>query len=223
MKIEVLLERIAKAKEKITKKEGTIAKKTARIPKVDEIDAYWLQEDIRRLHKEIEETKELIKKYEGMLEDERKKEEVFANEVPQALKDLEAQMIKEWDRSDKERRKFLREEYEELGYADFVKKHTYTGYNFMHETDEEIHNDNVKSARVFVLQFVNRVKDVTGEIKGWDDVYLTVGAYGFPTLNGVVYGEKGNARVESINAGGYNIQRLHVRVLVHAIHPKNCP
>ena len=86
----------------------------------------------------------------------------------------------------------------------------------MRKTDIEIHNSNVKAARAFVLQLVDRVKKVTGEITGWDNVYLTMGACGFPTLNGIVYGEKGNAVVESINAGGYNSQRLHIRVLVHA-------
>lgn len=217
MKIEVLMDRIQKAKDKIAKKENTIAKKTARIPKVDENDAYWLQEDIERLKGEIEDLKALIERYEAQLVEEQKKEETFIKDVPDALKDLEVQMIEEWDRSDKERQEFLHEEYKKLGYSEFVKKHTYTGYNFMHETEEEIHKDNVKSARAFVLQFVNRVKKVTGEITGWDNVYLTRGAHGFPTLNGVVYGKKGTARVESINAGGYNIQRLHVRVLVHEL------
>ena len=86
MKIETLIERIEKAKEKIAKKEGTIAKKEARIHKVDEWDASWLREDIDRLHKEIDDTKELIKKYEAQLKEERKKENVFVTEVPQTWK-----------------------------------------------------------------------------------------------------------------------------------------
>lgn len=216
MKIETLMERIEKAKEKIAKKERTIAKKEARIPKVDEWDASWLREDIDRLHKEIDDTKELIKKYEAQLKEERKKENVFVTEVPQALIDLEVRLIEEWDRYDKEKRERLCEEIKTLGYTDFIKKYSYAEHDFTRKTDIEIHHSNVKAARAFVLQLVDRVKKVTGEITGWDNVYLTMGAYGFPTLNGIVYGEKGNAVVESINAGGYNIQRLHVRVLVHA-------
>jgi hypothetical protein len=74
----------------------------------------------------------------------------------------------------------------------------------------------VRDARAFVLDLLNRTKEITGEITSWAGVHLTVGTNGFPVLNGYVEGKEGRALVESIYAGGYNIQRLHVRVLVKA-------
>ena len=66
-----------------------------------------------------------------------------------------------------------------------------------------------------ILDLIRRVKDITGEITDWSGIQATIGAQGFTVLNGYVIGKEGRARVESILAGGYNIQRLHVRVLVH--------
>ena len=232
MKIETLRERIAKANDKITKKEctiikkeGWIEKKTTKLEKTtDEHERYWLsceirnlESDIVRIKKEIEETKHTIEKYEKQLSGELEKEKMFINEVPEAMKDLESILIEKWDESDLNRRDYYREQYKELGYKDFIKKYRYSAYEFMHQTEKDFHKANEKDARTFILDLVNRVKDITGEITDWNGVHLTVGTNGFPVLNGFVIGKEGRAEVESIFAGGYNIQRLHVRVLVKSI------
>jgi hypothetical protein len=59
--------------------------------------------------------------------------------------------------------------------------------------------------------FVNRVKEITGLIN--DAKGLSIGDNG--EINGIVIGELGKAKVETISAGGYNIQCWHFRVLVH--------
>lgn len=63
------------------------------------------------------------------------------------------------------------------------------------------------------IDLLVRVYNVVGNIIDMSDIHI--GANG--SLNGVVVGEKGRARVETIGAGGYNIQRFHYRVLVKKI------
>lgn len=70
----------------------------------------------------------------------------------------------------------------------------------------------MKSAESLIMNLYSRIHAITGEVTDWDGIHYSGGA-----LNGVVYGKLGSVRVESILAGGYNIQRLHVRVLVHEI------
>lgn len=230
MKIETLKERIEKKEAQIEKKANTInkkydliVKKQAKAEKADEQDRRWLEfeietlkDDIKRLGNEIKEAQATLEKYKKQLEGEIEKEQQFIKEVPQQAKDMEKMLIEKWDESDMHRRQWYRDEAERLGYADFVKQYKYGAWEYRYATDEEIHNSNVKSARAFVLDLLNRTKEITGEIVSWSDVHLTVGTNGYPVLNGYVEGKEGRAVVESIYAGGYNIQRLHVRVLVKA-------
>lgn len=245
MKIETLKERIEKKEAQIEKKLNTISKKRKQIEKKkskvsalgydpdgdryqavdteDHNEVYWtmcdissLREDIKRNEREIEEAKATLEKYRAQLAGEIEKEQQFIKEVPAQAKDMEQMLIEKWDESDMHRRQWYRDEAERLGYADFVKQYKYGAWEYRYATDEEIHNSNVKSARAFVLDLLNRTKEITGEIVSWSDVHLTVGTNGYPVLNGYVEGKEGRAVVESIYAGGYNIQRLHVRVLVKA-------
>ena len=61
----------------------------------------------------------------------------------------------------------------------------------------------------------NRISAVVGEIT--DASHLSIGNQR-GELNGIVKGTKGSAKVETISAGGYNIQCFHYRVLVHKIN-----
>jgi hypothetical protein len=194
-------------------------------------EAYWLQcdidtliDDINRLTKEIPEIQKTIEKYQGQIAGEIAKESIFIKEVPEVMKKLEEQLVAEWDRWDIERRERLSKVYKEVGYKVFMKgtpekhfwdAHTHADYQFMSLTDEEIHNDNVKWARAEVLDLYRRVKDVTGEVTDWTGIGLEQGNM-LPVLTGVVVGKEGKASVETILAGGYNIQRLHIRTLVHS-------
>lgn len=209
---------VFKKAEQITKKQKALEKMDADSREARSImfDIKYLREDIKRNNDEIKECEATLAKYEAQLKGEQEKEATFINEVPETMKTLEAELITEWNRSDMERREWLRAERKELGYADFIKKHHHSGYEFTMKTDEEINKANTKDARIFVLDLLNRVKAITGEVTSWANINLTYGNT-FPVLNGFVEGKEGRAEVESILAGGYNIQRLHIRTLVKAI------
>ena len=61
---------------------------------------------------------------------------------------------------------------------------------------------------------IKRVNKVVGTIVG--SISLYVGVNG--ELNGVIEGVNGKCKIETIYAGGYNIQCLHYRVLVHKVN-----
>lgn len=188
-------------------------------------DIYWtycdiehLQADIIRGGKEIEETEQTLAKYEAQLTGEIAKEEILLNEIPEIFNSLRDELVAEWDRWDLERRADVKKAYRELGYKEFIKKgYTRADYEFMYKTEAKIHEENVQDAKILILDLYYRVKDITGEVTDWAGIETEVGTHGFTVLNGIVIGKEGRAKVESIYAGGYNIQRLHVRVLVHSI------
>lgn len=239
MKITTLNDRIEKAEAMIAKKENTIAKKTASIEKKTAkivalggdptktafdyrntndlywlfADIEWLKEDIERGLKEIEEKKETLEKYKKQLAGEIEREEIILKEMPEVFIPFRDDLVEKWDRFDIKRRDFLKEEYINLGYTEFIKKYKRAGYEYRFTTDEQIHDNNLYDAKNLILNLYYRVKDITGEITSWSNLYVTSGNAG-AVINGFVEGKEGRAEVESIIAGGYNIQRLHIRVLV---------
>lgn len=242
-RIEKANAKIEKKQNTIEKKLASIEKKSATLNKKYGIDAetfnkydkeardsfgkeagneiYWtlcdigtLKEDIKRGNKEIEATKKTIKKYEAQLAGEIEKESILIKEIPNTMKQMQTELVEQWDAWDIKRKANLREQYNELGYKKFIKIHKCAGYDFMYKTDEEIHESNVKDAKMLIIDLYSRVKNITGEVTDWANIHAQRGTQGMTVLNGYVIGEEGRAKVESILAGGYNIQRLHVRVLV---------
>lgn len=63
---------------------------------------------------------------------------------------------------------------------------------------------------------VERTNAIVGTIT--DASCLTIGAKG--DLNGYIYGEKGTVSVQTIGAGGYNIQCYHFRTLINKVNKK---
>lgn len=222
MRIETLKDRIENAKAKIEKKQNTIAKKTVLIEKKqakgDDESTFqikWLEEDIERLNDEIEETKSSLEKYEKQLAGEIEKESLLTKEIPESMKRMETELVKDWNEFDKEHRDHIRADRKEMTYKEWCEKYTANErMNLMYQTDEQINNENENAAKIMIINLYNRVKAITGEVTDWNDLKCEAGNLG-AVLTGFVIGKEGRAEVETILAGGYNIQRLHVRTLVH--------
>jgi len=209
-----LKQRIEKAQEKVNKKQVTITKKEKWISKgnKDEYEIKWLQEDIKRLGKEISETNKTIEKYEKQLAGELERERVMITEIPDSMKEMQAELVERWNGYDFERRAKLQNDYKELGYKEFSKGKTRADFDMMRKTDSEITKDNEKSAKDLIIDLYYRINEITGEVTDWMNIRCSGMA-----LDGIVIGKEGKAKVETILAGGYNIQRLHCRVLVHSL------
>ena len=65
--------------------------------------------------------------------------------------------------------------------------------------------------RAKLLDLIARIMKVVGRITDAGD--LTIGPKG--DINGIIIGTEGRAKVETIGAGGYNIQCYHFRTLIH--------
>lgn len=244
MRIDTLSERIANAKAMIEKKQNTIIKKEKMIEKktteiiklggtpemtVQEAraisnDAMWfvsdieyLKKDIVRLGKEIVEKTKSLENYELQLAGEMEREAILVREIPESMKKMQTELIEVWDRFDIARRDQMKRDRYEMPRQDFCKKYSVTDRtDFIYKTDEQIHRSNENDARVMIIDLYNRVKAITGEVTDWSGIRYSAGNNFNAVLNGIVIGKEGRARVESILAGGYNIQRLHIRVLVHS-------
>ena len=241
MTIETLKERIENAKKKIERKQGTIDKKLKLIdkkkqqivklgfdPDTDKYEfrrsgnneVFWLMcdieylyQDISRGKREISETEKTIAKYEQQLTGELEQEAVL-RKIPEQLKQMRDELVSKWDEYDLKRKERYWKDRREMEWREFCKKYKYADTRLADLSDEQIHKNNIRDAEYLIIDLVRRVQAITGEITSWADIRAEQGAQGFTVLNGYVVGKEGRAEIESILAGGYNIQRLHIRVLV---------
>ena len=112
------------------------------------------------------------------------------------------------DRYGKPRTKHVKYQDGELEYLD-----RYMGYSTIEEAEAKLNSDLNRDAAAKYDDIVNRACCVVGTIT--DAKGLSVGAKG--ELNGIVIGTKARARIETIGAGGYNIQCFHFRTLIHEL------
>ena len=83
-------------------------------------------------------------------------------------------------------------------------------YFFNEEKFQKILDQEANAKYDFIIE---RTNAIVGQIT--DASGLSVGAKG--ELNGIIVGTKGTAKVETIGAGGWNIQVAHFRTLIHPV------
>ena len=174
-------------------------------------------DDISRLEREIAETTLTLDNYRKQLTGLMERVSVLITDMPDVLRKLQEELVMRWDKWDMERRDKIIADYRELDYKEFSRQYTHADVVFKGKSDEQIHDDNVQAAEDLIIDLIYRVRKITGEITDWSNIRATAGTGGFTVLNGTVIGKEGIACVGSITAGGYNIQRLHIRVLVHSV------
>lgn len=115
------------------------------------------------------------------------------------------------------------EEYEEMRYGRLRKSkrkiaegeyeylRPYNGCRNLDEAMAKLKKDLEDEANRKYDFIIERTNEITGKIT--DASLLEVGAKG--DLNGFIKGERGTAKVQTIGAGGYNIQCFHFRTLIH--------
>lgn len=214
-----------KVRATIARVEARLAKLKAMTPeayvKKYDRDEDWLRFDIKqaeeqleRNFKKFEEAKRLDAKEEERLAKANAKSNALDN-IPQCLKDFAKEVV-EVTVADKIR---VHNHLMSLPYpksndwSNLAKAIRREHYDWQGE--EHLRKTVQRDVDNMVLNLMSRVAEKCGNIISTDDLSVTMGnSTEGCAINGWIEGDKGNAYVGSIRAGGYNIQCLHIRVLV---------
>lgn len=168
-----------------------------------------------------------LEKYQNQLKALEAKEAKFS-ELPAVLIQFRDNLINKWDAWDawkqeeiRKQRKTMPDYYDRDNYIKWhheMKERWGTGWReFSYLTHDQIHKTNVTAADDIVENLINRTSQICGTITDCSCLSLDSDNQGYLIINGVIKGTQGCCRVESIGAGGYNIQRYHIRVLVKPV------
>lgn len=200
-------------------------------------------DSIRNARRDIADREKTLETYRTRLAEAEARENVF-DSMPYCMKEFLDSVIESWDLWDKMKRESVkkdRETYWKLydEYRTAVREHgnksdeakginkemreiqeKYTQFQWNelpYLDDEEVHELNVRAGRTLVTDLYDRVSAIVGTFEDADDLKVTRDNRGFAVINGTVTGNGRTAKVQSIGAGGWNIQRFHIRTLVHEV------
>lgn len=182
-------------------------------------DAYWAiceyegkLDDIKSAERKLQDAEIVVNNWEEKLKKQLKFERVYDMKMPEIFKQCKEDLANEWTAADLKAKAVMLKKKQELNYKEFRKLYKYGQEIELSKTEAEFKKANERDAEIFIVDLYNRVKAITGKVTDWGNIY-----YGGKGLNGWVAGENGKAKVETIDAGGYNIQRHHLRILVKQI------
>ena len=180
-------------------------------------DAYWAAceyesklDDIKTATRKLADAEKVVQNWHDKYEKALAQENKIETTLPEILKEMRDQLTKIWTKIDIEKRTKMRHVKSELDYEAFRKEYSFVEEESLNKTDEQFEMQNRKEAELWVWDLYNRVIAEVGEVTDFSGIHFSGKA-----LNGFVGGTKGAVNVETILAGGYNIQKLHMRVILH--------
>lgn len=203
-RIEMLQAKIAKLKGTLARHEARRARKQKALNVEQDKDArFWLAFDIDAAEEDINRTLHRIVEARTALNKAIKEQEAAKaaeNALPRQLKSFRDQIVESWTSWD----------IAERDKSDA--KPNCWGWR----TDEQLREANFKAASRLVASFLQRVEKVAGRAVDFTGLSVANGnSMEGAAINGLVAGDRGVALVQTIAAGGWNIQRFHYRVLVN--------
>lgn len=203
--------------ERINKAEEAVEKKKKSIARLEKEIANWTgseymkevrQDDLSRRNQELQDKEKTLQNWKKKLEEVNDTDKVI-REIPEQLHKLMEQIREEMIKDRTQYRDTMKKDYAEMERKEFIKKYKYTDfYKVYYQTDEDIAKEARRDSKYYIIDLVQRVTKKVGEITKWE--LWDAGS----ELNGWVWGTRGSAKIETILAGGYNVQCLHTRVLV---------
>ncbi len=179
-------------------------------------ECYWLVceydhklDDIKGSNDKLKDAQRITENWNIKLDKQLKIENTYDMEMPEVFKQCQSELAERWTQYDLKMQAEMERMRKKLSYEKFRKAYVYTREDYLSKTKGEFIKANAKTAEAFIIDLHNRVKAVVGKVTDYSNVY-----YSGQALNGYIVGKDGKAEVETIVAGGYNIQRLHLRVLV---------
>ena len=237
-----LEQKVIDAESRVAKREAVLKKHNSQLTKMiekgaDRFDISIKREDIKSATSKLAEARETLTNWQDKLntritrEGLKAKERAARLEALQTLPSLEKyrelykgreltdyDLANLWPRRDVDA--FLSERG--LEYHQIQKKLREAGDQItlrlleIHDEDEReawLEKTMDEEKRAKLLDLISRIMSTVGTIT--DAAALYIGPEG--DINGIIVGTEGKAKIQTIGAGGYNIQCFHFRTLIHEI------